>query len=169
MPKLLTHVAAALAVAALFGCASTNRTPRPITASGNPEVVVKNAVAAEVKTSVAGQFLNEGFSPISSNDLSAEFDRQSHNIALDVLASCRYCASPRARVTVSTLQIGKDVRVVATPYWLINPGAPSERRMEAGNDAVAAEIQLILEKATRKADAPAAIKSSARTPDLAGR
>jgi len=114
----------------LSGCASTGGAPAPRTASGHPEITVKNSNTAEIKTKLANVFINDGFSIISSNDLGAEFDQKSSNIALDVLASCRYCASPRARINLSILQVGKDVRVVASPYWLVNPGSASEHRIQ---------------------------------------
>jgi hypothetical protein len=123
---------------ALFcaGCSSTRTPITPTTASGHPEVLVKNAGVSETKAKFVNVFVNEGYSIISSNDLGAELDKPSENLAIDMLMSCRYCARPRARINLSTIQIGKDVRVVATPYWLVNPGAPSERRVQIDDGEV---------------------------------
>ena len=156
---------AAFALAtALLGCAAPQP---PSTASGKPEVTIRQASPESVKAAIVNGMLNRGYRITRDTQFELSFDRPVDNVLAAALLGSRYDAIPNARVTFQIAHLAPDVRVVADMAIITNPGSSFERRTDVSAGAEAPKIQEFLDQiaaSVRPVPSPQSAKPSPTRP-----
>lgn len=124
--KTMRLILSALLLSLLIACAA----PRPPlnTASGRPEVTIRNVTRKDVSDRIVGALASKGFAIRSANEFAIiGAKRADDDFTLKLLYGSRYDRVPEQRITFTLIEASGTVRVFSTLQIVTNPGSAFER------------------------------------------
>lgn len=142
----------ALVVGLAAGCASA---PPIETASGKPDVVMRNVNVACVREQILNHALTTGWNIKSTSDIQIVVERRAPPSLASTMLSTGFSGAPYQRVTFNLIPSGGDLRLVADAAWVSNANTGFEKSHAV---RATASDQATIEGSARRAEAKCAAK-----------
>jgi hypothetical protein len=121
MKRIIVWIGAALLAA---GCAT-----QPLaTASGRPDVLLRDTDVERAKSLVTGRMINRGYMPAKSDGMVVVYEKPG-SMAEGILLGSAFNPEVIHRVKASFVPMDTGTRVVLLPAVISNPGSGFERAM----------------------------------------